>query len=167
MIDLEDFVTHLYKLLPLLAACRTLEDPIDGRGVVTAASRAHTLSSMMLRALNLALAPRQQISSSHSSPTRTAAFVKRLLTACLSFPPATAQQTLAFVRSLLAQDPRLDALFSTEERCSNGRYRPDLDDPQLSCPWSTSAWEILVLCQRHWEPKVREEAVMLADFVRS
>ncbi|KZV91077.1 nucleolar complex-associated protein 3 [Exidia glandulosa HHB12029] len=165
MIDLEDFVTHLYKLIPLLASCRTLEEPVEDRGAGATNSRAQTLSSMMIRALTLALAPRSN--RNQSSPTRTAAFIKRLLTACLSLPSSTAQQVLVFIHSLVAEDPRLDALFSTEERCANGRYRPDLDDPQLSCPWSTSAWEVVTLCQQHWDPKVREQAVTLADFVRA
>ncbi|EJD53042.1 nucleolar complex-associated protein 3 [Auricularia subglabra TFB-10046 SS5] len=166
-IDLEDFVTHLYKLIPTLALCPSLEAPLDERGA-SSGPNAASLSTMMLRALTLALAPRGAPSgSAHASPTRTAAFVKRLLTTSLSLPSTTAQKTLAFVRTLVAQDPRLDALFSTEERCANGRYRPDLDDPQLSCPWSTSAWECVTLCQKHWDTKVRKEATLLADFVRA
>ena len=127
-----------------------------------------TLSSMFIRALSLALAPRhlQGTSIAHSQPTRTASFVKRLLSACLSLPPRTTQQVLAFISTLVARDTRLEALFTTEERCNNGRYRGDLDDPQLANPWSTSAYEILVLCERHWDEGVRTEAARLADLIR-
>ncbi|KAH7103818.1 nucleolar complex-associated protein 3 [Auriculariales sp. MPI-PUGE-AT-0066] len=170
-IDLEDFVTYLYKMIPTLATCPTLEAPVDSAVKRNASGEALpkvSLSSMLLRALSLALLPRrlQQVGTAHTTPTRTASFIKRLLSACLSMPPRTSQQLLVFVRTLVATDVRLEALFTSDERSHNGRYRADLDDPQLANPWSTSAYEVIALCERHWDANVREEAARLANFVR-
>jgi nucleolar complex protein 3 len=170
-IDLEDFVTHLYKLIPTLATCPILETSIESSSKPIISGDAQpkvSLSSLLLRALSLALAPRhlQQVGMAHTTPTRTASFVKRVLSACLLVPPRTSQQLLVFLRALVAKDARLEALFTTEEQCNNGRYRADLDDPQLANPWSSSAYEVIALCERHWDAGVREEATRLADFLR-
>jgi nucleolar complex protein 3 len=74
---------------------------------------------------------------------------------------------LDFVEDLLARDPNLETLLSTEERTFDGLYRPDIDDPQLCNPFGTSFWELFVLLQNHWDPRVRDAAKKLANFRKS
>jgi len=170
-LDLSAFMNSLYALIPTLAMSPFIEEPLPGEFAHPGSNKESTssLSSLFFRALALALTPKgmAHMSASHAPSTRSAAFVKRLLAAALDFPAATSKQALEFVNTLRGLDSRLDALFSTEERTANGLYRPDLDEPELSSPWSAAAWEPLLLCRRHWDKDVRTQALSVADFVRS
>lgn len=139
-IDLSDFISALYALiLPL-----SFVDPGTGP------------ADMLFRALNIVFSPRTF--GVAAPPWRAAAFAKRLLTAALHWPPAVALRALEFVGGLLAKDPTLAALLSTEERALDGAYRPDVDDPQLCNPLGTCFWELVALSGQHWDPRVRVEA---------
>ncbi|KAF8212271.1 nucleolar complex-associated protein-domain-containing protein [Mycena galopus ATCC 62051] len=139
-IDLSDFISALYALiLPL-----SLADPGTGP------------ADMLFRALDIVFSPRTF--GAAAPPWRAAAFAKRLLTGALHWPPAAALRALEFVGGLLAKDPKLAALLSTEERALDGAYRPDVDDPQLSNPLGTCFWELVALSGQHWDPRVRAEA---------
>ncbi|KAJ7343520.1 nucleolar complex-associated protein-domain-containing protein [Mycena albidolilacea] len=139
-IDLSDFISALYALiLPL-----SFVDPGTGP------------ADMLFRALNIVFSPRTF--GAAAPPWRAAAFAKRLLTAALHWPPAVALRALEFVGGLLAKDPTLAALLSTEERALDGAYRPDVDDPQLCNPLGTCFWELVALSGQHWDPRVRVEA---------
>ena len=124
-----------------------------------------SVADMLFRALNIVFSPRS--SGTTSPPWRSAAFAKRLLTASLSWPPATALRALDFVEGLIAKDPKLEALLSTEDRTVDGMYRPDVDDPQLCNPFGTSFWELHILHQSHFDARVREAAKSLSIFSRS
>jgi len=65
---------------------------------------------------------------------------------------------------MVAKEPKVEAMLSTEDRISNGVYRPDLDDPQLCQPLESTFWELHVLRKQHWDPKVREEAEKLLNY---
>jgi len=67
-------------------------------------------------------------------------------------------RTLEFVGGLIANDPKLEALLSTEDRAAGGVYRAEIDDPQLSHPFGTSFWELHLLRRNHYDARVREEA---------
>jgi len=69
-----------------------------------------------------------------------------------------------FHRGFDRQDPKLEALLSTEDRTVDGVYRPDLDDPQLCNPFGTSFWELHILQQSHFDARVREQAKILSSF---
>jgi len=165
-IDLSDFTTRLYSIILPLSLMHDIEAPpptsfkSDVRG-----SQVQSVADMLFRALNIVFSPRS--SGTASPPWRSAAFAKRLLTASLNWPPATALRTIDFIGGLIAKDPKLEALLSTEDRTVDGVYRPDLDDPQLCNPFGTSFWELHILQQSHFDARVREQAKILSSFTRS
>jgi nucleolar complex protein 3 len=176
-IDLGDFVDELYALLRPLSLDTGVEDPPLLTAATAAAAAmqkkagsaratserqpAHTLSTsaLLFRCLEAIFFPRW----GRTPPLRAAAFGKRLCECALSFPPATARETLSFVRRLASKEPKLANLLDTEERTFDGVYRPEIDDPQLSNPFTSSLYELETLAQRHWEHKVRGEAKRLRD----
>ena len=160
-VDLSDFDTQLYALVQSLSLAPHLDTADTGNNATMAATTT-TTSDLLFRALNLAFAPRDAV-----PPWRTAAFAKRLLTAALHWPGAVALRTLEFVASLMAREPRLEALLSTEERTVDGVYRPDVEDPQLSNPFTTSAYELHLLRTSHVDAQVREAAMNLVNYVRT
>lgn len=165
-IDLTDFINLLYALIVPLSITAGIESPINSRASRNskAVNKGDTPADMMFRALNLAFSPRS--SSSKHPPWRSAAFAKRLLTASLHFPPSTALRALGFVRILLVKEPKLEALLSTEDRISDGIYRPEIDDPQLCNPFATNFWELQLLAERHSSEEVRQGAADLMVFSR-
>lgn len=123
-----------------------------------------SVADMLFRALNIVFSPRTF--GTVAPPWRSTAFAKRLLTASLHWPPAVVLRALDFVAGLIAKDPKLEALLSTEDRTIDGVYRPDIDDPQLCNPFGTSFWELHSL-KAHWDAGVRGKASELLDFARS
>ncbi|KZT11382.1 nucleolar complex-associated protein 3 [Laetiporus sulphureus 93-53] len=156
-IDLTDVINRLYAILPSLSLVPDIETiPTAAFKSEIRTVRPQTVADMLFRALHLVFIPRA--SSSAAPPWRAAAFSKRLLTAALQWPPATACRALDFVGTLVERDPKLEALLSTEDRSGNGVYRPDLDDPQLSNPFGTTFWELYLLEHKHWDARVRDHA---------
>jgi nucleolar complex protein 3 len=119
-------------------------------------------NDLLFRALHLTFAPRVSV-----PPWRAAAFAKRLLSAALHWPGAIALRALEFVARLVAREPRLEALLSTEDRTVDGVYRPDVEDPQLCNPFATSAYELHLLQTVHVDARVREAAANLVNYVRA
>jgi len=119
-------------------------------------------SDLLFRALYLAFAPRVTV-----PPWRAAAFAKRLLTASLHWPGAVALRALEFVAKLVAREPRLEALLSSEDRTVDGVYRPDVEDTQLSNPFATSAFELHLLRTAHVDARVREAAADLTNYTHT
>lgn len=119
-------------------------------------------SDLLFRALHLALAPRASV-----PPWRAAAFAKRLLSAALHWPGSVALRALEFVAKLVVREPQVEALLSTEDRTVDGVYRPDVEDPQLSNPFATSAYELYLLQAAHVDAQVREAATNLANYTRA
>lgn len=154
-VDLSDFNTQLYALVQSLS----LAPDLDAAATPTPTT---PTSELFFRALHLAFAPRTAV-----PPWRTAAFAKRLLTAALHWPGTVALRALEFVARLVAREPRLEALLSTEDRTVDGVYRPDVEDPQLSNPFTTSAYELHLLRTAHIDAQVREAAVNLVNYVRT
>jgi len=119
-------------------------------------------SDLLFRALHLAFAPRASV-----PPWRAAAFAKRLLTAALHWPGSVALRALEFVAKLVAREPRLEALLSTEDCTVDGVYRPDVEDPQLSNPFATNAYELYLLQTAHVDARVRGAATNLVNYTRT
>ncbi|KAI0093628.1 nucleolar complex-associated protein 3 [Irpex rosettiformis] len=161
-IDLSDFSNRLYAMLPSLALMSDIETPPHTPSHLSSSSslsptipKAASVADMLFRALHLAFSRR---TAGTSPPWRSAAFAKRLAGASLHWPPSTAIRAIEFVGALIEQDPKLEALLSTDDRSVDGVYRPDLDDPQLSNPFGTNLWELFVLAETHWDKGVRDVA---------
>jgi nucleolar complex protein 3 len=183
-VDLSDFTTQLYVLIQLLslapefgeapsslspsprgATAATAASASTGAVIVATTASAVVMASttdLLFRALHLALAPRASV-----PPWRAAAFAKRLLSAALHWPGSVALRALEFVAKLVVREPHVEALLSTEDRTVDGVYRPDVEDPQLSNPFATSAYELYLLQTAHVDAQVREAATNLANYTRA
>ncbi|KAH9079647.1 nucleolar complex-associated protein-domain-containing protein [Lactarius deliciosus] len=141
-VDLSDFNTQLYALVQSLSLAPELDAaPRQPRIAAGTAATTTTTSDLLFHALH----PR----------------------ICAARGCAVAQRALEFVARLVAREPRLEALLSTEERTVDGVYRPDVEDPQLSNPFTTSAYELYLLRTAHVDAQVREAAVNLVNYVRT
>ncbi|EIN07402.1 NOC3p-domain-containing protein [Punctularia strigosozonata HHB-11173 SS5] len=167
-IDLADFVNSLYGILPTLSFDpSSSSSPYPSPSAASASDSASTSTfDLAFRALDLVFSPRRSLSQAHTPSWRAAAFSKRLLTAALHWPSPFAARAIAFVQTLVARDPKLDALLGTADRAADGVHRPYVDDPQLCNPFGTAFYELLLLRERHCDPAVRKAAVELADFTR-
>lgn len=156
-LDLSHFVSGLYALL-LPLSLRTDIDvaPPPTSSVGVRRAKAQSIADMLFRALSLVFSPRSF--GATTSSLRSAAFAKRLLSGCLHWPANTVLRTLEFVGGLIANDPKLEALLSTEDRAAGGVYLAEVDDPQLSHAFGTSLWELHLLRRNHYDGQVREEA---------
>ena len=163
-IDLNDFITTLYAILLPLSFSPEIHSASESKNKAgpVADGALTSVIDILFRALNLVFSPRT--SGTSAPPWRSAAFGKRLLIASLHWPAAAALRALDFVGGLIAKDPKLEAMLSTDDRVYDGVYRPDVDDPQLCHPFESSFWELHVLHRQHWDPRVREEAGKLLNF---
>lgn len=153
-IDLADFVIQLYTLIPAVS----LEVEFDKPKAISQTNQ--SLADLMFRALEMVFSPR--VLGTKAPTWRSAAFAKRMLTASLHWPPSAAIRALEFVGGLLAKDPKLKVMLSTEDRAFDGIYRPNVDDPQLSNALGTSLWELFLLQDSH-SAGVREAARKLLN----
>jgi nucleolar complex protein 3 len=78
-------------------------------------------------------------------PWHAVAFMKRLLSVALHWPGSVALHMLEFVAKLVAREQCVEALLSTKDCTVNGMYRPDVEDPQLSNPFTMSMYELYLL----------------------
>jgi nucleolar complex protein 3 len=163
-IDLSEFIAMLYaNLMTVTLASGEIESiKSDNPGNAN-------VTDLLFRALDLVFTPRASASVSAGavtvSPWRAAAFAKRLLSACIHWPTTSPiLRSLELVKSMVARDSKVEAMLSTEDRISNGVYRPDVDDPQLCQPFETAFWELHLLRKQHWDPRVREEAEKLLNY---
>jgi nucleolar complex protein 3 len=155
-IDLSEFIAMLYaNLMAVTLASGEIESTkSDNPGNVN-------VTDLLFRALDLVFTPRASGGVSAGAgasvavpPWRAAAFAKRLLSACLHWPTTSPiLRSLDLVKSMVARDPKVEAMLSTEDRISNGVYRADVDDPQLCQPFETAFWELHLLRKQHWDPE--------------
>jgi nucleolar complex protein 3 len=181
-IDLAEFISRLYALILPLSLSPTIETrpehsggtsassekrsrSIDGDGGnATGISNWHTATEadLLFRALNFAFLA----SRTPNPPVRTLAFTKRLLSSSLHWPGSSALRAIEFARRLLVKEPKVESMLMTEDRRQDGVYRPEVDDPALANPESTVLYELALLERAHYDPKVRQEASRLANYVR-
>lgn len=165
-IDLTDFINHLYAIILPVSISMQVDAPPPSAFVSNFGnSKPPSTADMLFRALNIVFSPRS--SGNTAMHWRSAAFSKRLLIASLNWPPSAALRALEFVESLVAKDPKLEALLSTEDRRVDGVYRPEVDDPQLCHPFGTCFWEVSLLQQHHYDSRVRDAARSLSNYTRS
>ncbi|KAG6818144.1 hypothetical protein H0H87_000049 [Tephrocybe sp. NHM501043] len=164
-IDLSDFISALYALILPLSLMADIDAVPPSLATGSRPAKTHSVSDMLFRTLNIVFSPRSL--GAAGPPGRSAAFAKRLLSASLHWPQATALRALEFVGGLVAKDPKLEALLSSKDRTFDGIYRADLDDPQLSNPFGTSFWELHALRKKHWDGRVRAEAERILNTIRA
>lgn len=150
-IDLSDMVSHLYAIVLPLCSSPFIEE-IPNEDTATSKRRRfqssthlfRTDADLLMRALDLCLL-RPRLSELPSE--RSAAFVRRLLVACLSCPAPTALRILGVVRVMIAKDSRLEALVDTEDRARNGKFDLSSDHLELARPLAAGdvAWELHLL----------------------
>lgn len=75
---------------------------------------------------------------------RVAAFVRRLATASLKLEPHQAVAALFNVRCLMMKYPKLTGLLDSDMLSTNV-HRPELAEPEHSCPFATPMWELSLL----------------------
>lgn len=108
---------------------------------------------MALQCLNAAFIKRREYST-----IRVAAFYKQLCTVALVSPPHTAAPLLAFCQQVSQRYPSIHQLMENEQDViTSGEYNPDVEDPEHSNPFATSAWELSLL-KFHVHPKVAQHA---------
>ena len=136
-IDQKEYITPLYTQLTRLIA-----EPSNRNSV-----------EALLRCLEAAFIKRREYST-----TRVAAFLKQILTVAMFAPPSTSVPLIAFGRQLLQRYPAIHQLLENEQDAiTAGQYCPDVDDPELSNPFSTSVWELATL-RFHINPGVEQQA---------
>lgn len=65
---------------------------------------------------------------------------------------------------MLMREPKLEGMLETGDRRIDGRWRGEVDEPERAQPESTCWWELGVF-RNSPDPKVREDARKLANFV--
>jgi len=138
-IDQKEYVMPLYSQLPRL--------------VTHGNESRHTF--LALKCLNAAFIRRREYSK-----VRIAAFVKQISTIALHLPPFTSTPLLAFVRQLLYRYSSVaNQLLENElDVITSGEYTPNVDDPEKTNPFATSAWELATL-KFHINPSVTTQTI--------
>ena len=166
-LDLDFFITHLYRTLLPLSMDQDIElsaksghliDP-NGLAIPTTAKNAKvnvaTTTVLLLRSLQAVLLPPNQPAKS-IPPVRVAAFVKQLLMLSLHLPQKSAAAMLGLLQYVSkAHGNRIAALWNTEERKGDGVFDA-LSQEIGSCnPFAATVWEGELL-RLHFDPKVRD-----------
>jgi nucleolar complex protein 3 len=108
--------------------------------------------------LNAAFIKRREYST-----VRIAAFVKQLCTVSLHAPAHTSAPLLAFVRQLTQRYPSVHQMLENEQDViTSGEYNPNVEDPEHSNPFATSAWELAML-RFHVYPTIAHHALGAAS----
>lgn len=182
-IDQKEYITPLYSQLPRYVACalwiNVLRDwwgdvvekmsmpevashidvpcPFSVRRLCTEGNgQKHT--DLALQCLNAAFINRREYST-----VRIAAFVKQLCTVALHAPAHTSAPLLAFVRQLTQRYPSIHQMLENEQDViTSGTYNPDVEDPEHSNPFATSAWELSTL-RFHVHPNIAHHAAGAAS----
>jgi len=164
-LDLDFFITHLYRtLLPLAlnpdielsAKSAHLQDPNGLSTPVAKDTKVNvaTTTVLLLRSLHAILLPPSGMK--FVPPVRVAAFTKQLLTSALQLPPKSAAAVLALLQQVTkTHGGRIAALWSTEERRGDGVFDAVSAEVESSNPFAATVWEGELL-RVHFDPKVRE-----------
>ncbi|OQN98010.1 hypothetical protein B0A48_16316 [Cryoendolithus antarcticus] len=172
-LDLNFFITHLYRLLlplsldaelELSSRTATLKDP-NSLPTPSADSRVNvaTTTVLLLRSLSAVLLP--PTSTKSVPPLRVAAFTKQLLSASLHVPQKSSVALLGLLNQVAKTHTRKVAgLWNTEERKGDGVFDPNAGLEGAN-PMAATAWDGELL-RLHFDPKIRESVKMLERSVR-
>ena len=111
--------------------------------------------------LALVKAPRHTL---HVSLERTAAMLRRLLTAALQWPTTTTLHALQTAHAILARttamDTRFEALLDNRDAVHDGTYDAYAEQPDGARVLASGepCWELLLLCRTHANAQVRATA---------
>ena len=163
-LDLSFFTTHLYKTLLTLSVNPDLEltklPATQSTNSRFSRINVQTTTVLLLRSLTAVLLPPWNIRS--VPPLRLAAFTKQLMTSSLQLPEKSCQGTLALLGDVAhTHGKKVRSLWNTEERKGDGRFNALSDSVEGSNPFATTVWEGELL-RKHFSPKVREGAQLLA-----
>ncbi|EMR11770.1 hypothetical protein PNEG_00198 [Pneumocystis murina B123] len=84
---------------------------------------------------------------------RAAAFIKRLFTVLLGFPEKSVIKSLNLIQKLIKKHPKLNYFLSSNEKHGEGIYNGEIDNPDLSNPYLSTCWE-LILLKKHYSPTI-------------
>lgn len=166
-LDLNFFITHLYRTLLPLAIDQDIElsaktphlaDP-NGLSIPTTTAldskvNVATTTVLLLRSLSAVLLP--PTNTRTVPPLRVAAFVKQLATLSLHLP----QKSAIAVTGLLQQvskvhGKKVASLWFSEERRGDGVFNAESSEVEGSNVFAGTVWEG-ELARVHWDPRVRE-----------
>lgn len=89
---------------------------------------------------------------------RVAAFVKQICSVAMHAPPSSSTALLAFVRQILHRYQSVAQLLENEQDIvTSGTFTPNVEDPDHTNPFATSAWELATL-KFHINPSIKEHA---------
>ena len=178
-IDIGDFFAALYRLLLPLAMSTCLEEegalpPPPGaprQRARIAGLRRWSEAKLLFHALDIGLVrvPRQAV---YMSIDRSAAILRRLLTAAMHWPTTSALQALQVAHAILARtaavDSRFEALVDNRDSVRDGQHDAYADVPEGArvLPSGEPAWELCALSRVHTNAQVRETATALLNWTK-
>lgn len=165
-VDVGDFFVAIYQLLPALSMSTCFEEEDSG---VAPGMRTSSESDLLFRALDLGMVkvPRHAV---NVSLERTAALVKRLMTAALQWPTPSVLRALRMTHTIIGRvvsvDSRIEALLDTRETVRDGQFDAYARVPENARVLAAgeAAWELFALAQSHANSQVRETAAALLDW---
>lgn len=178
-IDIAEFYVALYQLLlPLsMSTCfeeeAALPEPAQvpkNRGR-TPGLRRWSEAAMLFHALEVGFV-RVSRQSVYMTIDRTAAILKRLLTAAMHWPTGSALRALQIAHTILARtavvDSRFEALVDNRDTVRDGQYDPYATIPESArvLPSGEAAYELVLLSRTHANAQVRESAENLLNWTR-
>ncbi|KAG5361528.1 Nucleolar complex-associated protein 3 [Yarrowia sp. C11] len=101
----------------------------------------------------------------HVSKLRVQAFAKRLATICLQLPEKSCMAGLKILDRLNKKFTVMTALYSSDDRITNGVYRMDVDQPDHANPEASTIWET-VLLEKHFSPDIAKAAKLVPRNVK-
>ncbi|KAI9870256.1 MAG: hypothetical protein M1830_004474, partial [Pleopsidium flavum] len=165
-LDLNFFITHLYRTLYPLALNPDLElnakslhlpDPNSPSTIPSTANNRvniQTTTVLLLRSLSSVLLPPLAVRA--VPPLRVAAFSKQLLTSSLHLPEKSCLAMLGLMnRVTKTHGQKIAGMWNTEERRGDGVFDPLRGEVEGSNPFACTVWEGEIL-QSHYCPGVRE-----------
>ncbi|KAJ3648361.1 hypothetical protein Zmor_020171 [Zophobas morio] len=139
-VDPTRFYTNLYKGL-----------------LTTHASKNHPNFLILLKTLNDALIKRRK----KITNKRTLSFVKRLATLSLQLLHNGSLGSLSVIKNVMQLNRSIDVLLDMDTSFGDGKFQPELDDPEYTNAASTALYE-LVLLSKHYHPVVGKYAKNIA-----
>ncbi|KAK5726569.1 hypothetical protein LTR15_002454 [Elasticomyces elasticus] len=164
-LDLQFFITHLYRTLLPLALNTDIElsaksaHLLDPNGLATPTAKdtkvnVATTTVLLLRSLHSVLLPPTATKS--VPPVRIAAFAKQLMSASLHLPQKSTIAVLGLLREVTkTHSGKVAALWNTEERRGNGVFDAKGGAVESSNPFAATVWEGELL-KLHFDPRIRE-----------
>ncbi|XP_068894937.1 nucleolar complex protein 3 isoform X2 [Tenebrio molitor] len=128
--------------------------------LVTHASKNYSNFLIVLKTLNDALIKRRK----KITNKRTISFVKRLATLSLQLLHNGALGSLSLIKTTMQMSRSVDVLLDLDTSFGDGKFQPELEDPEYSNASSTALYE-LILLTKHYHPVVAKYAKNIAHGV--